>query len=151
VRILFIFVFSLISLSANASNLQNCLSWYVVESGDSLRIASRLSQPSGNLYEHREPFTGPCQEMANGLSYVRAENSVVKELKLVFFSKKLDVFHYLSSEDRLAIHKQFQKSSYATFYPVKILNSRAHFGYSVTKTAYGFEELIFFGSPIARD
>lgn len=150
-KILFIFAFSLISLSANAGNLPDCLSWYVAGSGDNLRISSRLSKLSGNLYEHREPFTGPCQEMANGLSYLRAEGSVVKEMRLIFFSKKLDIFHYLSSEDRLAIHKQFQKSNSATFYPVKILYSRAHFGYSVTKTAYGFEELIFFGSPIARD
>lgn len=144
-------MFLLISLSANAGNLSDCLSWYVVGSGDNLRISSRLSQSSGNLYEHREPFTGPCQEMANGLSYLRAEGLVVKEMKLIFFSKKLDVFHYLSSEDRLAIHKQFQKSNSATFYPVKILNNRALFGYSVTKTPYGFEELIFFGSPIVRD
>jgi hypothetical protein len=151
VKILFIFVISLISLSANAGNLPDCLSWYVAGSGDNLRISSRLSKLSGNLYEHREPFTGPCQEMANGLSYLRAEGSVVKEMRLIFFSKKLDIFHYLSSEDRLAIHKQFQKSNSATFYPVKILNNRAPFGYSVTKTAYGFEELIFFGSPIARD
>ena len=150
-KILFIFVISLISLSANAGNLPDCLSWYVAGSGDNLRISSRLSKLSGNLYEHREPFTGPCQEMANGLSYLRAEGSVVKEMRLIFFSKKLDIFHYLSSEDRLAIHKQFQKSNSATFYPVKILNNRAPFGYSVTKTAYGFEELIFFGSPIARD
>ena len=150
-KILFIFALSLISLSANAGNLPNCLSWYVAASGDNLRIASRLSQLSGNLYEHREPFTGPCQEMANGLSYLRAEGSVVKEMRLIFFSKKLDVFNYLSSEDRLAIHKQFQESNFATFYPIKILNNRAPFGYSVTKTPYGFEELIFFGSPIARD
>lgn len=150
-KILFILVLSLMSFSANASNLSNCLSWYVAAGGDNLRIASRLSQLSGNLYEHREPFTGPCQEMADGLSYLRAEGSVIKEMRLIFFSRKLDVFNYLSSEDRLAIHKQFQKSNFATFYPVKILNNAAHFGYSVTKTAYGFEELVFFGSPIARD
>lgn len=150
-KVIFIFVAVLISCNASASNLSSCLSWYVTPSGDNLRVSSRLVQSSGNLYEHREPFTGSCQEMSDGLSYLRAENSVVKELKLIFFSKKLDVFHSLSSEDRLAIHKQFQKSNFATFYPVKILNIKANFGYSLTKTTYGFEELIFFGSPIASD
>ena len=128
-----------------SADLQHCLASYIELNSEPPRISKNLyGQGNGTLLID-SPLDDSCAVLGSGLVYLRAELGLVKEFKLMVFSKNLNLILSLDPLDRLALNKQYQKDNFAFFYPVSISSITSKLGYSVTKTGYGFQEEIFYG------
>jgi len=151
VRIFIGLSLGLFMATSQASELTSCLNWYVTKgSGSQLNLATRLSQIDNSI-TFREPIDGPCNQFGDGYVQVSAQNSRVKEFQIIFYSAKLNVINFLSPTERLILNKQYQLANSATYYPVVIPRVGEHFTYSITKTGYGYQELIRYGTAEVRD
>lgn len=139
------------SINSYATDLSSCLGWYVSRGYSSqLTLSARLSQIDRSI-SFRGPLDGPCTQLSDGYVNLRAENDVVKEFQVIFYSSKLNIINYLSPTERLILNKQYQVNSSATYYPVVIPRMGEHFTYSIAKTGYGYQELIRYGTAEVRD
>jgi hypothetical protein len=137
--------------TSQASELTSCLDWYVTKgSGSQLNLAARLSKIDNSI-TFREPIDGPCSQFGDGYVHVSAQNNKVKEFQIIFYSAKLNIINFLSPTERLILNKQYQLANSATYYPVVIPRIGEHFTYSITKTGYGYQELIRYGTAEVRD
>jgi hypothetical protein len=143
-RSLFI-AFFLFASNCYSAELQNCLAWYMQVNSEPPRISNRLQGQGDGTLLFDSPIDGPCSLFGSGLVYLRAELGLVKEFKLMVFSRELNLILFLDSLDRLALNKQYQKDNAAFFYPVSIPTITSQLGYSIIKTGYGFQEVIFYG------
>lgn len=137
--------------TSQASELASCLGWYVVRgSGGQLNLVERLSKIDNSI-TFRGPIDGPCHQFGDGYIQVSAHNNKVKEFQIIFFSPKLKIINFLTPTERLILNKQYQHANSATYYPVVIPRVGEHFTFSITKTGYGYQELIRYGAAESHD